>query len=511
MVIVLRVIEGPEQGREFRFQEADNLLVGRQDRTSRAQLNITADPAVSRHHFTLEVRPPNLMLRDHHSRNGTFLRRRGAPPDAPWERIDETLVYDGDQIKIGRTVLAVTVSPTEPLAELPALAAGPSEPPLPELRCLWCDVKAVEPWPDPAAGNVQLDDFMCPDCQRESRARRARETERLAQARYTCLNCQRDVTAQAGSDGRAAELAEVALYFCPDCAGKADELLRPPVGGYRLLKRMGQSGLGVVYQAWHPDTGRLATLKQILPIAQSSRADTVLFMRDLYLIDMMHCDCLVRLYEAGLHQRQPFFISEFLPGGSLDQFVSAEGKARLAPRQAVELISGALDSLVQMHVRGDVHRGLKPENIVIRDLASPPKLADFGLASSYEKHGGTITRTGEFADAIMYMPPEQIRSFARARPVVDVYAMGVILYYLLTGHYPLDFPNLAEVRAGARLTKDPARMILEDPPRPVGERESSLPPALCAVVDQAVHKEPGERFASALEFQAALRRALADL
>jgi serine/threonine-protein kinase len=274
---------------------------------------------------------------------------------------------------------------------------------------------------------------------------------------------------------------------------------------------MGQSGLGVAYQAWHPDTGRLAMLKQVLPIAQSSRAETVLFMRDLYLIDMLHCDCLVRLYEAGLHYRQPFFISEFLPGGSLDQFVSTEGKPQLAPRQAAEVVIGALDSLVQMHARGDVHRGLKPENIVIRDLTSRPKLADFGLANSYEKHGGTITRTGEYADAIMYMPPEQIRSFQRARPFVDVYAMGVILYYLLTGHYPLDFPNPAEVRAGARLTKDPARMILEDPPRPVGERRSDLPPALCAVVDQAVHKEPGERFASALEFQAALRRALTDL
>ena len=109
------------------------------------------------------------------------------------------------------------------------------------------------------------------------------------------------------------------------------------------------------------------------------------------------------------------------------------------------------------------------------------------------------------------LPPEQIRAFQRARPVVDIYAMGVIFYYLLTGHYPLDFPNPAEVRAGARLAKDPARMILEDPPWPVGARRSDLPPALCAVVDQAVAKEPGERFPSALEFQAALRRALAAL
>ncbi len=511
MVIVLRVMEGPEQGRVFRFQEAENLLVGRQDPTSSAQLNISGDPAVSRHHFTLEVRPPNLMLRDNHSRNGTFIRRRGAAPDSPWERIDETLIYDGDQIKLGVTVLAVAVQATEPPVEPPATAPAPAEPPRPELRCLWCDARAVDPWPDPAVGNVRLDDFMCAECRREAQARRAAEAQRLAQAPYTCLNCGRDVTSQANADNRAAELAAGALYLCPDCAGRADELLRPPVGGYRLLKRLGHSGLGAAYEAWHPLTGRLATLKQVLPIAQSSRAEEVLFIRDLFVIDTLHCDCLVRLYEAGLHLRQPFFISEFLPGGNFDQFLTAEGQPRLTPQEAADLTARALDSLVQMHARGDVHRGLKPENIVLRDLTSPPKLADFGLATSYEKHGGTITRTGEYADAIMFMPPEQIRSFQRARPAVDVYAMGVILYYLLTGHYPLDFPNPAELRSGARLTKDPARMILEDPPRLVSERRSDLPRALSAVVDQAVAKEPGQRFASALEFQQALRRTLTGL
>ena len=128
MIIVLRVMEGPEQGRVFRFQEAENLLVGRQDATSRAQLNISGDPAVSRHHFTLEVRPPNLMLRDNHSRNGTFVRRRGTTLDSPWERIDETLIYDGDQIKLGVTVLAVAVQATEPPVEPPATAPAPAEP-----------------------------------------------------------------------------------------------------------------------------------------------------------------------------------------------------------------------------------------------------------------------------------------------------------------------------------------------------------------------------------------------
>ena len=266
---------------------------------------------------------------------------------------------------------------------------------------------------------------------------------------------------------------------------------------------------------------------------------------------------LVRLIEARRQDENAFFVSEYVPDGNFEQFVSKEGQPLLAPVEAARLIADALDGLGFLHTRGYVHRDIKPRNILIRKTngGMMPKLADFGLARSYERHGGTITKSGECAGTFMYMPPEQLLSFKESRPTVDVYAMGITLYYVLTASYPLDFPAPHELKQGKRLLRgclrnrtkslsfavgapsgrdtgrrigiapggrsykakprilkqalrDPVRMILEDPPRPTHERRPDLSTALCSVIDRAIAKESGERYPSVQEFQTALLRAI---
>lgn len=583
MEVILRIVEGPDKGREFRFQEADNFLIGRQDPTSRAHLNLSPeDLYVSRHHFTIEVRPPNCLIRDNGSSNGTYLCRRGVDQ---WERTQEALVENGDRIKVGRTILeveaivpepesirtllddrlpdplrslpgshkpyqrATPISPApakaEPAEPRPAPAPAekkpakperpeppklekapapqprpsptpaekapePKPPPTPvqELLCIRCgiplpDIRLIE------GTNLRNLDFMCKRCREAVEVQLKQQEEARAEEKYTCFKCHSNVTSQANADGRAAELRDSALYLCKKCAQPSGEARGQEIGGYRLLKELGRGGMGVVYQGWHPGSNRLVAIKQLLPLAKTSESLVLRFLREASIMEALHHPGLVWLYESGLSGENPYFISEFAPDGNLNQYISSQGAPTVAPRETAQLIASALEALDFVHEQGFVHRDLKPENILLRKKNGQTltKLADFGLARSYEGCGGTITRTGEYAGTILYMPPEQILEFKKCKPPVDVYAMGVTLYYLLSGRFPLNFPPPHELQRGARLQKDPVRMILEDPPCPLSQRNRQLPARLCAVVDRSVEKEVGRRYQTAGEFRAELIKA----
>jgi serine/threonine-protein kinase len=279
--------------------------------------------------------------------------------------------------------------------------------------------------------------------------------------------------------------------------------------------------MGIVYKVWHIPTGRVAALKQMRPISNADPTLVRRFYREVLINEQLIHPGLVRLFEAGLEGEHPYFVSEFVPDGNLNQFLSADDRPLLQPVDSAWLIAAALEGLEHVHQKGIVHRDIKPENILLRARGNgaagaksvrnlQPKLADFGLARSYERHGGTITRKDEYAGTIFYMPAEQIIAFKQCKPPVDVYAMGVTLYYLLTGRFPLGFPPPSQLKRGARLAKDPIRMILEDQPQPVRRRRPDLPAALCAVVDRAVARDAGQRYQTAREFRADLLKAVGD-
>ena len=517
MEIVLRIVEGPEKGQEFRFLESDNLLVGRKDPTSKAHVNLSPeDEYVSRHHFMIEVRPPNCLIRDQGSANGTFVKKKGS-----WERIQECAVEDGDQVRAGHTVFAVEMSRSEPAGvetKVDVRATGSETPRLtarmtriesePEMFCIRCQ--------EPLSVAVSLEqasfrdrDFMCAKCRGEVDEEAARAAAARAATAQRCRSCDRDVTQVANADGRAAELSGAAYYLCRSCAEGSRKLRIDPIGGYLPLSELGKGGMGVVYKVWQEQTGRVAALKLMLPQAQAQRAQVLRFLREAMIMGEVRHPGVVLLFEAGRVGSSPFFVLELAMDGSLEKYVSRRGETLLQPAEAACLVAQSLDGLAFFHGRGFVHRDIKPENILLqeRDGRIVPKLADFGLARSFEKHGGTVTRTGEAAGTFCYMPPEQLVSFKKCLPTVDIYAMGVALYYLLTARFPLEFPSPHE--KAVRIRKDPVRMILEDPLTPVRDRRRDLPSPLCRVVDKAIAKEAGNRYQTAAEFQAALREAIA--
>lgn len=557
MEVILKVIEGPETGKEFRFAESENLLVGREDPTSKAGLQIgPEDRYISRNHFMIEVRPPNVMIRDFQSTNHTWLRRKG---QEKWEMIDEALVFDGDQIKVGHTILSIRIVEPEALglatyfdSDQPAEVAEKAEGPLPEpepepegliqqpapepaplmepspikkkaeksaILCIRCGAELEKEPMLPTGGSIQQELFMCAQCRRDVEAERKREQEARASAVYRCQHCGADVSKAASSDGLAAQFGETAVYLCRSCAERSAKLRMPPIGDYRPLSEIGRGGMGIVYKAWHMPTGRVAALKQMLPIPNADPTLIRRFYREVLINQQLVHPGLVRLFEAGLDGEHPYFVSEFVPDGNLNQFLSPEDRPLLQPAEAARLIAAALEGLEHVHQKGFVHRDIKPENILLRAKGNEssseksarslqPKLADFGLARSYERHGGTITRKDEYAGTIFYMPAEQIIAFKYAKPPVDIYAMGVTLYYLLTGRFSLEFPSPYQLKRGARLKKDPIRMILEDQPIPVRRQRPDLPAGLCAVVDRAVAREVSQRYQTAGEFRAALLEAV---
>jgi len=354
-------------------------------------------------------------------------------------------------------------------------------------------------------------DFMCPRCRREVKAE-LRDMEKRYRECYVCSECGQDVTEMAKSDGRAAALKEVALYLCSQCANKAkDKYTKSPkeIVGYWVLKKLGAGGAGEVYKGWHPQTGRIVAIKRMLSQVSAEERMVRRFQREIAIMETLLHPNVVRLYESGVLDRVPVFVSEFVPGGDLTQFIGKEGQSLLSPKEIVSLLADSLVGLEYFHRQGYVHRDLKPENILLakKNGQRIPKIADFGFARSFEKHGGTITRTGEFAGTWMYMPPEQIIDFKGAKPPLDVYAMGATVYVLLSGWWPLpDFPSFSAVQQGrvGILKRSIPQMILHDRRVPLEERRPDLPRALCRVVDKAIATEVRNRYQSAEEFRQAL-------
>ncbi len=485
--------------------EADNFLVGRDDVDCKAHYRLSpGDRYVSRHHFTLELRPPDVVfIRDHNSTNHTCVRRQG---ETEWQVVEETFLHDGDEIQVGHTILVVEMP--RPAGVKTLVEEQPVGEATPEVFCIRCGRPLPPEQVEGLSATVSAHDLTCPRCRKEIEEARREAAEAAAKVRYVCEACRRDLTGQANSDERAAELGDQVFYWCEECAERQRNLPQEKVGKYVLLRKVGEGGMGVVYQAWHEPTGRVVALKRMLPLVGGDARALKRFLREAAIMQDLTHPNLVRLIEMGHVDEKPFFVSEFMTGGDLWKPVWQEEP--LPPEEAVGYIAQTLEGLSFVHQRGYVHRDIKPQNILLRpgEDGAVAKLADFGLARSYEKHGGTITRMGEFAGTIMFMPPEQFLNFKRCKPPVDIYALGVTLYFLLTGEFSLDFP----LRRGVKVRKDPVQMVLsdksKDQPIPIRERKPDVPAALARVVDRAVRKKAGERYQTAEEFKQALLEAL---
>jgi Protein kinase domain len=255
--------------------------------------------------------------------------------------------------------------------------------------------------------------------------------------------------------------------------------------GYRIERRLGRGGMGILYLALEPGLERRVALKLIAPEAASDDVFARRFAEESRIAAAIEHPNVVPIYAAGEVAGVPWIAMRYVAGSDLGRRLSRE--RRLGPREAVDLIAQIGNGLDAIHAAGLVHRDVKPANVLLSGEAGAEHayITDFGVARNVATESG-LTQTGRFVGTLDYVAPEQI-SGESIDARVDVYALGCLLFKLLTGEVP--FPREGEA---ARLYAH-----LHDPPPAPSLYVPEVPMALDDVVIRAMSKQPDDRFPSA--------------
>ena len=261
------------------------------------------------------------------------------------------------------------------------------------------------------------------------------------------------------------------------------------LGPYRVEAVLARGGMGVVYRACEVALGRPVALKVIKPDLAAQPGFRERFKRECRFAASVDHPHIVPVYAAGEWDGVVYFAMRLVEGTDLRSMIAAEGP--LSPRRAADIVSHVASALDAAHARGFVHRDVKPANVLIEGGAEHVYLTDFGLS----KRAGSVnalTGTGHWVGTVDYVAPEQIRG----DPVgshTDVYGLGCVLFEALTGEVPFPRANdLATLWAHASTPPPSASAVAPD-----------VPPALAAVAQRAMAKQPEERYVTAGDLGAA--------
>ena len=519
--VSLRVSAGPLQGESWDFEGHDTFIFGRHPE---CHAHLPADDlTASRHHFIIEVNPPDIRVRDLGSLNGISVNDRHcggrASNQEPGEvgAFDqpEVALSDGDRLHVGETVFEVSV-------EVPDFCAG-------------CGVEIP---PNFKSVCIQAEgDLRCPECaaiaEQEASAARAAEAAAEAAAaqpsipatelvpRVTpvrpapgpttpqpapCAKCGRNVRSELATGWRGD-------YVCIACRqesasdplqavaamGGAGPDAAAAFPGYRVLKKLGEGGMGAVYLACRESDGLEVAIKVMLAQVAVDQRSRDVFEREIDRMASVSHPNLATLFEHGSARAGFFFVMEYCKGGSLIDLLRRR-KRTLGIGEAGAITLQCLDGLTALHTAGNVHRDIKPPNILLTDDdVGIAKIADFGLAKNFEEAGlSGMTVVGTAAGTPQFMAREQLIDFRYSKPVTDVWAMAATLYFMLTGQFTRDFPP----------GSDPVRVVLQGRIVPILERNPAIPRAAAEVIDKALAAKISDRIKTSADFRNRLARVL---
>jgi serine/threonine protein kinase len=267
-------------------------------------------------------------------------------------------------------------------------------------------------------------------------------------------------------------------------------------GKYRVDRILGAGGMGVVVAATHLQLDQKVALKFMLPQALEHPALVERFAREARAAVRLKSDHVARVLDVGtLESGSPYMVMEYLEGSDIATIIETHGP--MPVELAVDYVLQACDAVAEAHALGIIHRDLKPRNLFVtqrNDGRAQVKVLDFGISKQTGTNDLSLTRTTEIMGSPNYMSPEQLRSARAVDERSDIWALGVILYELLTGHVPFRAESVTQLTA----------MVLMEPPRPIASMRPDLPPALVRMVEHCLEKDPLKRFSGVSELAAAL-------
>ncbi|HEY2840056.1 MAG TPA: serine/threonine-protein kinase [Pirellulales bacterium] len=324
-------------------------------------------------------------------------------------------------------------------------------------------------------------------------------------------------TCPKGHQWQAADDGAAAAEICPICGGWAETLKPadartppdyarqspelpasqgplPVVPGYRLESELGRGGMGIVYQAVQEGLERTVAIKMLVAGNLASPGLLARFRTEAEAVARLAHPNIVQIFEIGEAAGHPFLSFEYLSGGTLSNRAS---QGPQPPRECAALVATLARAMYYAHQHGIIHRDLKPANVLLTEDGTP-KIADFGLAKHLASESGQ-THTGDVMGSPSYMAPEQARGATQQiGPACDIYALGAILYELLTGRPPLLGQDTIETLL----------LVLHEEPVPPRRLAPKVPRDLETICLKCLSKSPRSRYDSAADLADDLERFL---
>ncbi len=265
------------------------------------------------------------------------------------------------------------------------------------------------------------------------------------------------------------------------------------IGKYHIVALLDEGGQAQVFRAVHPGLSKEVVLKLAWRSVETDHAGANCLAAESRLLAELDLPQIARIYDLDFHEGRPFLVMEYVRGRNLRQHVE---HCPMAPRESAILIAAIARIIAAAHARGVIHRDIKPKNILV-DEANKPWVIDFGLSQICDAWQGKDAKIGTISGTVEYMAPEQARGETdHVGPRTDVFALGAVLYFLLTGKAPFSGDNVRDALPRAQRCEFDAEAL----------NAPHIPRKLAAICLRAMQAEPAARHGSATALAAELER-----